>query len=64
MKKITAEKDFLLIERFDSAQTGRGRQRKSMVSALKLLGLDEMMARYAELAKVAGDMRKHLQKNG
>jgi hypothetical protein len=35
-----------------------------MVFALTLLGLDEMMARYAELSKVAGDMRKHLQKNG
>jgi len=40
-------KDVLLIERFDRVRTPRGWQRKGMVSALTLLGLDEMMARYA-----------------
>lgn len=43
----TAGKDVLLIERFDRAQTSDGWTRKAMVSALTLLGLDEMMARYA-----------------
>jgi serine/threonine-protein kinase HipA len=42
-----SNKDVLLIERFDRVQTPQGWQRKGMVSALTLLGLDEMMARYA-----------------
>ena len=46
MKK-SSNKDVLIIERFDRIHTGHGWQRKSMVSALTLLGLDEMMARYA-----------------
>jgi serine/threonine-protein kinase HipA len=41
------KKDVLLIERFDRNHTRQGWQRKCMVSALTLLGLDEMMARYA-----------------
>jgi len=40
-------KDVLLIERFDRKYTHKGWQRKSMISALTLFGLDEMMARYA-----------------
>jgi serine/threonine-protein kinase HipA len=43
----SSKKDVLLIERFDRNHTGQGWQRKCMVSALTLLGLDEMMARYA-----------------
>ena len=43
----SSKKDILLIERFDRTHTGQGWQRKCMVSALTLLGLDEMMARYA-----------------
>ena len=43
----SSNKDVLLIERFDRIHTGQGWQRKSMASALTLLGLDEMMARYA-----------------
>jgi serine/threonine-protein kinase HipA len=43
----SSKKDVLLIERFDRNPTGQGWQRKCMVSALTLLGLDEMMARYA-----------------
>lgn len=45
--KKTANKDILLIERFDSEPKGDGWTRKAMVSALTLLGLDDMMARYA-----------------
>ena len=36
----SSKKDILLIERFDRNQTGQGWQRKFMVSALTLLGLD------------------------
>jgi serine/threonine-protein kinase HipA len=42
-----AGKDVLLIERFDRIPSAKGWQRTAMVSALTLLGLDEMMARYA-----------------
>ena len=42
-----AGKEVLLIERFDRVKSGTGWQRKAMVSALTLLELDEMMARYA-----------------
>ncbi len=40
-------KDVLLIERFDRKCAENGWERKTMISALTLLGLDEMMARYA-----------------
>jgi serine/threonine-protein kinase HipA len=42
-----ANKDVLLIERFDRVGGTQGWSRKIMVSALTLFGLDEMMARYA-----------------
>jgi serine/threonine-protein kinase HipA len=42
-----ANKDVLLIERFDRVPKGDAWARKAMVSALTLLCLDEMMARYA-----------------
>ena len=42
-----AGKDILLVERFDRTKAKDGWQRKAMVSALTLFGLDEMMARYA-----------------
>ena len=45
--KKAANKDVLLIERFDRELTGEGWIRKAMVSALTLFGLDDMMARYA-----------------
>jgi serine/threonine-protein kinase HipA len=51
-----AGKDVLLIERFDRVPGKDGWARRAMVSALTLLGLDEMMARYAsyeELAEIA-----------
>lgn len=42
-----AGKDILLVERFDRTKAKDGWQRKAMVSALTLFGLDEMMARCA-----------------
>ena len=42
-----AGKDVLLVKRFDRNYCAEGWTRKAMVSALTLLGLDEMMARYA-----------------
>lgn len=42
-----AQKDILLIERFDRKKTVQGWTRKAMISALTLFGLDDMMARYA-----------------
>lgn len=52
-----AHKDVLLIERFDRIKADGGWQRKSMVSALTLLGLDEMMARYASYQDLAEIIR-------
>lgn len=52
-----ANKDVLLIERFDRKQTNRGWSRKAMVSALTLFGLDEMMARYASYEDFAEIIR-------
>ena len=49
----SSKKDVLLIERFDRNRTEQGWQRKCMVSALTLLGLDEMMARYASYEDLA-----------
>lgn len=45
--KSVAQKDVLLIERFDRSLTAQGWQRRAMVSALTMLNLDDMMARYA-----------------
>ena len=50
-------KDVLLIERFDRLHTVQRSQRKSMVSVLTLLGLDEMMARYASYQDLAEIIR-------
>lgn len=52
-----AGKDILLIERFDRVSTPAGWQRKAMVSGLTLLGLDEMMARYASYIDLAEIIR-------
>jgi len=52
-------KDVLLIERFDRAFTAKGWQRKSIVSALTLFKLDEMMARYASYENLAEIVRHH-----
>ena len=53
----SSHKDVLLIERFDRIYTPEGWQRQSMVSALTLLGLDEMMARYASYEELAEIIR-------
>lgn len=50
-------KDVLLVERFDRTKVEAGWQRKMMVSALTMLGLDEMMARYASYADLADIIR-------
>ncbi|WP_428101393.1 type II toxin-antitoxin system HipA family toxin [Candidatus Rariloculus sp.] len=52
-----ANKDVLLIERFDRVPSGNEWTRKSMVSALTLLSLDEMMARYASYETLAEIIR-------
>lgn len=55
--ETTANKDVLLIERFDREKSKRGWTRKAMVSALTLFGLDEMMARYASYETFAEIIR-------
>ncbi len=52
-----AGRDVLLVERFDRSRTKNGWTRKAMVSALTLLGLDEMMARYASYEDLAEIIR-------
>jgi serine/threonine-protein kinase HipA len=52
-----AGKDVLLVERFDRENTGAGWKRRAMVSALTLLELDEMMARYASYQNLATIIR-------
>tara|TARA_B100000745_G_C20131631_1_gene387801 strand:- start:58 stop:1323 length:1266 start_codon:yes stop_codon:yes gene_type:complete len=54
-----AQKDILLIERFDREKSARGWRRKAMVSALTLFGLDDMMARYASYEIFAEIIRHH-----
>ncbi|TAU37132.1 type II toxin-antitoxin system HipA family toxin (plasmid) [Rhizobium ruizarguesonis] len=54
-----AQKDVLLIERFDRTHTKDGWRRHAMVSALTMLGLDEMMARYASYEDLAELIRRH-----
>ena len=50
-------KDILLIERFDRIWCEKGWQRRPLLSALTLLGLDEMMARYASYQDLAEIVR-------
>jgi len=52
-----ANKDVLLIERFDRVNVDGAWHRKSMVSALTLFGLDDMMARYASYETFAEIIR-------
>jgi serine/threonine-protein kinase HipA len=52
-----AGKDVLLINRFDRVKAANGWHRRAMVSALTILGLDEMMARYASYADLAEIIR-------
>jgi serine/threonine-protein kinase HipA len=50
-------KDVLLVERFDREPEGAGWSRRSMVSALTILELDEMQARYASYEDLAEQVR-------
>ena len=52
-----AGKDVLLVERFDREKAKGGWRRRAMVSALTLLELDEMMARYASYEDLATIIR-------
>ncbi len=52
-----ANKDVLLIERFDRLENNNGWTRKMIVSALTILALDEMMARYASYEQLAEIIR-------
>lgn len=52
-----AGKDALLVARFDREKARDGWQRRAVVSALTLLGLDEMMARYASYEELATIIR-------
>ena len=52
-----ADKDVLLIERFDRIKKCAGWSRRLMVSALTLLGLNEVIARYASYEDLAEIIR-------
>ncbi len=52
-----ANKDILIIERFDRQKTYKCWTRKSIVSALTLFGLNDMMARYASYEDFAEIIR-------
>jgi serine/threonine-protein kinase HipA len=56
LEKATG-KDVLLIERFDRQKVKGGWRRRLMVSALTMLELDEMMARYASYEELATIIR-------
>lgn len=50
-------KDVLLVERFDREGEGQTWRRRAMVSALTVLGLDELQARYASYEDLAEQVR-------
>ena len=52
-----ADRDVLLVERFDRLKGKAGWQRRAMVSALTIFGLDEMMAHDASYAILAEAIR-------
>ncbi|TQV74536.1 type II toxin-antitoxin system HipA family toxin [Exilibacterium tricleocarpae] len=52
-----ANKDVLLIERFDRVQKDNGWARKAMISALTIFGLNDLMARYASYETLAEIIR-------
>ncbi len=52
-----ANKDVLLVKRFDRVASEKGWKRKSIVSALTLFALDDMMARYASYETLAEIIR-------
>lgn len=51
-------KDVLLVERFDRSRGPNGETRRAIVSALTMLELDEMAARYASYADLAQIVRE------
>lgn len=53
-----AGRDVLLVERFDRTHTEKGWTRRAMVSALTILGLDEMHARYASYQDLCEQIRR------
>lgn len=53
-----AGRDVLLIKRFDRVESAAGWHRRAMVSALTILGLHEMHARYAHYADLAENIRR------
>lgn len=55
--KKASHRDVLLVERFDRVHAKKHWQRKSMVSALTLFELDEMMARYGSYENLAEIIR-------
>ena len=55
--ETAANRDVLLVERFDREKIKQGWTRKSMVSALTLFALDDMMARYASYETLAEIIR-------
>lgn len=59
--KKAANKDVLLIERFDRVPKGDKWTRKAMVSALTLFGLDDMMARYASYEMLTEIIRRRFK---
>lgn len=54
----TTGKDVILVERFDRIRSHTGWQRRMMVSALTIFGLDEMMARYASYEDLTDIIRQ------
>ncbi|MCM2280490.1 MAG: type II toxin-antitoxin system HipA family toxin [Bdellovibrionaceae bacterium] len=59
--KKASGKDVLVIERFDRVKIQRGFARKFLISALTLLELDEMMARYASYKDLADIIRARFE---
>jgi serine/threonine-protein kinase HipA len=57
-----AGKDVILVERFDRHKAADGWQRSAIVSALTLLELDELMARYASYEDLATIIRHRFVK--
>lgn len=57
-----ANKDVLLVQRFDRVLCSQGWQRRAMVSALTLLQLDEMLARYASYEDLAELVRQRFER--
>ena len=57
LEKVT-KKDVLLVKRFDRTPSPQGWTRHAVVSALTMLELDEMMARYASYEDLAEIIRK------